>query len=298
MEQDEKAGQPLAVSDADQMYIDRFRLMDDDFMRLVFDGDKEAAEELLKVILEQEDIVVIKLEAQKEIKGARYKGRTIRLDIYAKDSTGKVYDIEIQREDAGASEKRARYHSSAIDAKALKAKQPFDALPESYVIFITEHDIYKANLPMYHIERQIQELSIAFKDDAHIIYVNGEYKNDEDPVGRLMHDFRCSNPDDMFSPVLAERVRYFKREEGGRAIMCKMMEQLRNESKAEGIQEGIQKGIRVGKREGIQEGVLKGKAEIVLSYMKKHMCDAEAAMDEFNISAADRVIIRPMLALN
>jgi len=282
MEQDEKEVQPLGVSDTDQMYIDRFRLMDDDFMRLVFDGDPEATEELLRVVLEREDIKVTKIEVQKEIKSARYKGRTIRLDIFAKDSTGKLYDVEIQRDDAGASEKRARYHSSAIDSKSLKANQPFDALPESFVIFITENDIYKANQPLYHIDRQIKELSIAFKDDAHIIYVNGEYKNDADPVGRLMHDFRCNNPDDMFSPILAERVRYFKRDEGGRAIMCKMMEELRNESEAIGE----------------EKGAFKGKAEIILKYMKKHKCDAESAMDELDVATADRVIIRPMLATN
>lgn len=278
MAQDEKPEQALVVSKTDQMYIDRFRLMDDDFMRLVFDGDVEATEELLRVVLQRDDIVVTKIEVQKEIKSARYKGRTIRLDIFAKDSTGKLYNVEIQRDDEGASEKRARYHSSAIDSKTLKANQPFDALPETFVIFITENDIYKANLPLYHIDRQIKELSTAFKDGAHIIYVNGAYNNNADPVGRLMHDFRCNNPDDMFSPVLAERVRYFKRDEGGRAVMCKMMEELRNESE--------------------EKGVFKGKADLILKYMRKHECDAESAMDELDVSTSERVVIRPMLVLN
>lgn len=28
-------------------------------------------------------------------------------------------------------------------------------------------------------------------------------------LGRLMHDFSCTDPDDMSYPILAQRVRYF-----------------------------------------------------------------------------------------
>lgn len=48
---------------------------------------------------------------------------------------------------------------------------PFDELPESYVIFITRDDILGYGLPIYHIDRQIKEINIAFQDEAHIIYV-------------------------------------------------------------------------------------------------------------------------------
>ena len=39
-----------------------------------------------------------------------------------------------------------------------------------------------------------------------------------------MHDFRCTNAVDMFYPVLASRVRYFKETEGGREKVCKAIE--------------------------------------------------------------------------
>ena len=48
-------------------------------------------------------------------------------------------------------------------------------------------------LPLYHVERIIQETKERFEDGSHIIYVNGSYKNDDDPVGKLMHDFRCTS---------------------------------------------------------------------------------------------------------
>ena len=53
-----------------------------------------------------------------------------------------------------------------------------------------------------------------FKDEAHIIYVNSQIK-DETKLGRLMHDFSCTNAKDMHNKVLADRVRYFKEDERG-----------------------------------------------------------------------------------
>ena len=79
---------------------------------------------------------------------------------------------------------------------------------------------------MYHVERVIKETGVDFGDGSHIIYVNGSYKNDEDPIGKLMHDFRCTSSVDMFYPLLAKQVKYFKETEGGRKIVCKAFEDL------------------------------------------------------------------------
>ena len=80
-----------------------------------------------------------------------------------------------------------------------------------------------------------------FGDGAHILYVNGEYRNLEHPVGSLMHDFNCKDAKDMVNPLLAEEVRYLKETEGGRSQMSRILEEMRNEvaekAKAEGNQE-------------------------------------------------------------
>ena len=93
----------------------------------------------------------------------------------------------------------------------LKEKQKFKELHDSYVIFITENDTMGMGLPMYHIERTIRESGGLFNDGSHIIYVNGAYHNDEDPVGRLMHDFRSTRAADMCYPELARQVRYLRK---------------------------------------------------------------------------------------
>ncbi len=62
-------------------------------------------------------------------------------------------------------------------------------------------------------------------DGSHIIYVNGKYRGN-DEIGKLMHDFSCTNPDDMNYEALAKKARYFKQDEKGVATMCKIMEDI------------------------------------------------------------------------
>lgn len=51
-----------------------------------------------------------------------------------------------------------------------------------------------------------------------------------DEIGKLMHDFACTDPDDMNYEALAKRARYFKQDKEGVAAMCKLMEDMRNEA--------------------------------------------------------------------
>lgn len=47
-------------------------------------------------------------------------------------------------------------------------------------------------LPIYSIERCIMETGELFGDGEHIKYVNGKYRG-QSQLGRLMHDFSCTN---------------------------------------------------------------------------------------------------------
>ena len=106
------------------------------------------------------------------------------------------------------------------------------ALTETYVIFITENNVLKAGLPIYHVDRIIQETGEPFGDEAHIIYVNSQIKN-ETELGKLMHDFSCTDPKDMYYKILADRVRYFKEDEEGVLTMCREMENMRKAERIE-----------------------------------------------------------------
>ena len=219
--------------------ISKLRLLDDDLMNLVFEKNIAATELLLNIILQRTDLKVLEVVAQREFKNSMAGGRSITIDIYAKDSDEKIYDVEVQRADRGADFHRARFHSSKIDTRMLKEKQDFKDIHDSYVIFITENDVIGAGLSLYHIDRMIKETGEDFVDGSHIIYVNGSYKNDSDPIGKLMHDFRCTNPEDMFYSLLAEQVKYFKETEGGRKDMCKAVEELVEKRAVEIVDERV-----------------------------------------------------------
>ena len=90
----------------------------------------------------------------------------------------------------------------------------------------------------------------------HILYVNGQYKG-EDDLGKLMHDFLCSDPDDMHFDILAERSRYFKENPKGVSEMCKAMEDMRNEA--------LERGRIEGRLNNMIESVRSLKAKLGLS---------------------------------
>ena len=68
------------------------------------------------------------------------------------------------------------------------------------------------------------------------------YRNVETPIGQLMHDFFCANPDDMLNPLLRNRVSYLKETEGGREEVCKIVEDLITEEKIEMAKAAIAEG--------------------------------------------------------
>ena len=155
--------------------IDKMTLFDDNLMSLVFGQNIETTELLLRVIMER-DIKVIDVRGQDELKNPVIGGRCITLDVHAIDVDGRHIDIEVQINAEGSHVKRARYHSSMMDARMLEEGQEFKEIKDSYVIFIYDHDKFRKGLPFYHIQRRVDETGEAFGDGSHIIYVNGRYE--------------------------------------------------------------------------------------------------------------------------
>ena len=247
--------------------VDAFKLFDDTFMSKVFDGRKAETGLLLQIILGDPGIKVVSVHTQVEIKNLQ--GRSVRLDIKARDSKGVIFEVEVQRESSGAKPKRARYISSALDANILKAAKDFEKLPELYVIFITEHDVIGEGRPIYHIDRTISESGNLFGDKSHIIYVNGEITDDTE-LGKLMHDFHCTKAGDMNYKLLADRVRYFKETQKGRNEMCAIVEDYAAEREKEAVNRANRKALI----KGFQGGLTKKMARTM--YPKFKLAEIEA----------------------
>lgn len=260
-----------------EQIVDGMSLFDDDLLSMVFDANIEATELLLKIILKQDDIQVVSVVGQREFQNPVVGGRDIRLDILAKDSTGKHYNAEVQKKPEGAHIRRARFHSSMMDSRMLKAGQEFSELRDSYMIFITQTDIFGYGIPIYTINRHFEEIEEVFDDGSHIVYVNGAYRGD-DAIGNLVHDFACKESKDMYYPELAKGVKHFK-EEGGRRRMCEAVEEYAKEYAKE-----YAENVR-----------LNGLLEAIRNLMDNMKLGAEQAMNALGINEHDREILQKKL---
>ena len=251
--------------------IKHFTIMNDIFMRNVL---KETActEYILQVVMNKKELKVIDQTLQKDYKNLQ--GRSAILDCVAKDAENNHFNVEIQGENDGASPKRARYHCGLLDMNLLNPGEPFDSLPETYIIFITKNDVLGYNRPISHIQRRINETEDIFQDGQHILYVNSK-KQDDTKLGRLMHDLHCKEADKMYSNILATRVHQLKETEEGVNQMCQELEEIYNE--------GEQSGFLRGEQSGVQKGELKKARETTLALLEMGM-SAEQIAKAVNLS--------------
>ena len=260
--------------------IKQLRLMDDTFFNSCFDGNIPCMEVVLRAVLGNDRLRVTEVITQQSV--PNLYGRAVRFDALATDGET-IYDVEIQRSDEGAIPRRARFNSSMIDSREVSKGTLFPDLPEAYVIFITEHDVWKRGKPLYTVRRTFEDTEEVFNDGTHILYVNGECQS-ESPLGRLMHDFFCSDPNDMYSDVLAERVRFFKEDEKGVAAMCNVMKEIYDDGFASGEAQGEARGEVRGEIRGAETERIKSIKNLISSLG----ITAEAAMDALKIAKTDQ----------
>ena len=227
--------------------------MDDDFMSKCLENAPECIELMLRIIIGKKDLKVVKSQTEYPIKNLQ--GRGVRFDVFARDSEGKEYDIEIQRSDQGAEPKRARYNSALMDANALDSGDDFGKLRDTYVIFITENDVMGGGQDAYSYLRMEERSGKRLRDGTHIVYVNGATRSATE-IGKLVHDLQCRDAAKMHFDVLRERVSQFKNSEEGRHAMCKAMERIKAEGKTEGKREGKRETMLATAKRMLESGML------------------------------------------
>ena len=243
--------------------IKQLRLMDDTFFNSCFDGNIPCMEVVLRAVLGNDRLRVTEVITQQSV--PNLYGRAVRFDALATDGET-IYDVEIQRSDEGAIPRRARFNSSMIDSRE-----------------VSKGTLFPDGKPLYTVRRTFEDTEEVFNDGTHILYVNGECQS-ESPLGRLMHDFFCSDPNDMYSDVLAERVRFFKEDEKGVAAMCNVMKEIYDDGFASGEAQGEARGEVRGEIRGAETERIKSIKNLISSLG----ITAEAAMDALKIAKTDQ----------
>lgn len=230
----------------------------------------------------------------------------VRLDIFAR-SENELYDIELQVQPREALAKRYRYYQAAIDTGWLNKGAEYDGLPESYIIFVCDHDPLDCGHPVYTIEHVCREdATIPICDGSHWIALNCKAYGDEENehLADLMAYISTGtiNPDDDLVASIAETVDRFNEdrkwvdkvfsvstiEEDLKREARIMQRQATKRGLAEGREKGLAEGRAQGLAEGRAEGMAEGRAEGMQRYSELIEClFAEGRVDDIKRAADD-----------
>lgn len=121
----------------------------------------------------------------------------------------------------------------------------FNKIPEVYVVFISEFDVFKMGKTVYHVDNVVRETKEIVQDGLHRIFVNTEI-NDGTKTSRLMSHFTEKTVEDVEFPELSARMHELKEEEGGITVMSGVMEKYEKIAAEEATQEAIRNMLELG----------------------------------------------------
>ncbi len=231
----------------------KFNLLSNVFMSVAL-NDKLACQHVLRILTGIQDLVVKEIRTQHRI--SKIESHDAILDVLAEDGSGRIYNLEIQRADTVDHARRTRFYGAMIDSEYLEKGKDYEEMPDVYLIYISETDLWKAGHTVYTVEKYFKNTDIRYEDGLHILYANAAV-DDGTEIAKLMQYFKVADPEDMSQSDLSKRVHYLKCEEGGYAEMCEIADKI--------FQEGIQQGIERGVQKGLKDGELKKAKEMALS---------------------------------
>ena len=197
--------------------IQAMNLFNDTFISVVF-KDEGACLHLVRQLMQKPDLKIIACRTQNAI--PMLISKSPRLDITAEDDQGTLYEIEIQRLEESAPARRVRYYSSVMDSELLRKGVTYDKLPEVYLFYLSENDIWHGGQTVYELQQYLSYGSeqVPYDNGLHTIYVNAEI-DDGSNIAKLMQYLKTAKAGDTSQGALSEHVNYLKSPEGGREAM-------------------------------------------------------------------------------
>ena len=235
----------LTTLEEKKQYVQKFNVFDDSFFEMVA-KDKDAVEDILRIILHDPKLIVTKLIPQNSVKNLY--GRSVRLDALCVTGDGRNIDVEVQKEDRDNHVKRVRYNASCITANVSEPGENYENVNDVYVIYISKFDIFHRRRRLYHIERSFYDKGefIPVHDGEHLIYANAsndvDAEAEDEEVAELMEFFKNSQGQNDKFRRLTNRVHDLKNNESEVTNMCKLVEDFAKEYAKEMIFDLVRKG--------------------------------------------------------
>ena len=208
----------------------QFNLLSNVFMSVALE-DKAACQHILRIITGIKGLVVLEVRSQYRV--SKITSHDAILDILAEDGCGRIFSIEIQRSDTIDHARRIRFYEAMIDSEYLMKGKTYADLPDVYIIYISETDLWKGGCTSYPVEKYLGNIKVPYDDGQHILYVNAAVDDGSD-IARLMQYFKTADPNDMSQGDLSKRIHFLKCEEGGYEIMCEVSDKIFAEGEKSG----------------------------------------------------------------
>ena len=253
--------------------VKEFRLIDDVFFE-VFASDIPACQEILRVILEDTELIVNDVIVQSSERNLY--GRSVRLDALCTLGDGSLCNIEIQRADNDNHLKRARFNAASITVKESEIGTNFEKVKDVYIVYISEKDFFKGGLTTYHIDKIIRENGICVDDGLHEIFVNTSV-NDGSNIAELMQCFTQKNLNNPKFKAVTKRFKELKEMEGGLAAMCKLMDDIVREENEKVLKEERKRALKEERNKNIKR-IIK---MIRNGYSKEDILNLDYTEDEY-----------------
>ena len=212
---------------------------------------KEFLEMLLNIKIES-----ISLAQPETTLNVDFFAKGIRLDVFVKDDTDRIFDIEMQVIGNDYLPLRARYYQSVLDVSSLHAGVDYESLTESYVIFLCLDDIFHKGLPIYTFKSVcLEDSTLVLDDKTTKVFCNAQ-KYDKMPAEKLRTFFKFlvqKKPDETdFSKIINEKVLKAKITEDSRRTFMTLEQEIRLAAKhaaQAAAQEAYEKGYKEAEKE-------------------------------------------------
>lgn len=255
--------------------IDEMNIIDDTFFHKMAE-DIGFCEEMLSVILQQK-VMVTKVVPQGSYKNLQ--GRSVVVDCSCILEDGTSCDVEVQKANDDDHIRRVRYKASCITANITSPGTDFREVPNVIMIFISKFDIFKGKKTIYHIDRTIRETGNISENGLQEIYVNTKI-DDGSTIADLMKLFKEESLYDFEKfPRTSARKYHFKKNEGGRAEMCEVVERYAREYAKECIEEEARKAVRKLFENGATVELVKKVYDIAEDVLKEIYEDVQRAKE-------------------
>ena len=218
--------------------VQDLRIIDDVFFE-VFAQDIPACQEILRTILEDDQLIVKDVIVQSS--NRNLYGRSVRLDALCVLGDGTKCNIEVQRADNDDHLRRARFNASSITVRESNPGEKFNDVIDLYIVYISQFDFLGYGFTTYHIDKTIRENGAVVDDGLHEIFVNTIIK-DGSRTSDLMDCFTKKEFASKEFPAVTKRFNSLK-SEGGAPAVCEVMEKYLSKERIDAICNMIKYGV-------------------------------------------------------